>query len=80
MISASGALELEGLGLTVLWHDVTAPELVGIGHVVKVVVPQMVPLSIRHDVRWLGTGALLAAAGLEKPRAADFNPIPHPLA
>ena len=74
------SVSLEEDGLTVLWVELTAPEVEGLGHVVKVVVPQMVPLSTRQDTRWLGTVRLHRAMGLSDPSISDFNPIPHPFA
>src|SRR5262249_38065218 len=59
-------------GLTVLWADVTAAEVRPFGHVVRAVVPEMVPLSPSHQLRWLGTPRL--------GRTRDFNPYPHPFA
>ena len=49
------AMDLEQSDLIVLWTDLTAPELFPHGQVVKVVIPQMVPLPQLHRVRWLGT-------------------------
>jgi ribosomal protein S12 methylthiotransferase accessory factor len=74
------ARELQGLGLTVLWTDLTAPELQPHGLVVKVVVPQMVPLSQLHRARWLGTPRLRRPDDEAEPLAASFNPFPHPFA
>lgn len=66
--------------LTVLWTDLTAPEASGQGHVVKVVVPQMVPLSQDHNVRWLGTPRLARALDLTTCDISVFNRYPHPFA
>lgn len=74
------AAALADLGLTVLWADVTAPEAEGLGRVVKVIVPEMVPLSQDHHARWLATPRLLRVAGLSEPVAAALNPHPHPFA
>lgn len=74
------ASALEALDLTVLWADLTAPEATEFGHVVKVVVPQMLPLSQDHNARWLATPRLLRAAGVREATAAAFNPYPHPFA
>jgi thiazole/oxazole-forming peptide maturase SagD family component len=76
----SAAALLEQRGLTVLWTELTAPEAISFGFVVKVVVPQMVPLSTHYDVRWLGAARLHRALGIRNPAVADFNPIPHPFA
>ncbi len=65
-------------GLTLLWKDMTVPEVEGLGRVVKVVVPEMIPLSPNQNVRWLGMPRLLEALGRSRARAADFNPYPHP--
>jgi ribosomal protein S12 methylthiotransferase accessory factor len=64
--------------LTVLWADLTCPEARPLGHVVKVVVPEMVPLSQDHRVRWLGTRRLVQSA--QQHGVAGFNPYPHPFA
>lgn len=74
------AKRLLGQGLTVLWTDVTAPEVSHLGRVIKVVVPEMVPLSPDHSVRWLATPRLLAAGRLKNATVAAFNPYPHPFA
>ncbi|MGN6757383.1 MAG: YcaO-like family protein, partial [Thermomicrobiales bacterium] len=65
-------------GLTVLWADLTLPEAAPFGHVVKVIIPELMPLSEDHAARWLGTPRLLARAGLAAASAAHFNPYPHP--
>jgi len=67
-------------GWTVLWTDVTTPDVAAFGRVVKVVVPEMVPLSQSHRARWLATPRLVAAAGLEAGSRRAFNPFPHPFA
>jgi ribosomal protein S12 methylthiotransferase accessory factor len=74
------ATNLEHNGLTVLWTDLTAPELFPHGHVVKVVMPQMVPLPQLHRVRWLGTARLRRSGDNAEPLAASFNAYPHPFA
>lgn len=71
---------MSDLGLSVLWLDVTAPEARSLGCVVKVIVPEMVPLSQDHNIRWLATPRLLTAAGLRRATVAAFNPLPHPFA
>jgi ribosomal protein S12 methylthiotransferase accessory factor len=77
---ATRAGHLAERGLTVLWTDVTAEEAAGIGTVVKVIVPEMIPLSPDDAIRWLGTPRLLAHAGVTTARASHFNPFPHPFA
>src|SRR5690606_18170007 len=75
------AQRLHDQGLTVLWADVTAPEVACFGRTVRVVVPEAVPLSQAHVARWLACPRLLAAAGLETgASSAAFNPYPHPFA
>jgi ribosomal protein S12 methylthiotransferase accessory factor len=74
------ARDLNGIGLTVLWADVTAPELDGTGKVVKVVVPEMVPLSQLHSARWLATRRLARPGDDAELVAASFNRFPHPFA
>jgi ribosomal protein S12 methylthiotransferase accessory factor len=76
----AAARDLEASGLTVLWADVTAPELDGLGRVVKVVVPEMVPLSQLHSARWLATRRLAQSDGNTELQAASFNSFPHPFA
>lgn len=65
---------------TILWTDVTAPEVAPFGHVVKVIVPEMVPLSQSHRARWLSMPRLVSAAGLQAGSRDAFNPFPHPFA
>jgi len=74
------AVCLEGMDLTVLWTDVTAPEATEFGHVARVVVPEMLPLAQDHNARWLATPRLLRAAGLTEGATSAFNPYPHPFA
>jgi ribosomal protein S12 methylthiotransferase accessory factor len=74
------AAKLDAMGLSVLWTEVTSAEAVDFGHVVKVIVPETVPLAIDHNARWLATPRLLRAAGLDQPALDAFNPFPHPFA
>lgn len=74
------ARRLRDLGLTVLWTEVTAPEMADAGWVVKVVVPEMVPLSPDDRVRWLGTRRLLSRMGATEASISLVNPYPHPFA
>jgi ribosomal protein S12 methylthiotransferase accessory factor len=71
---------VEGMDLTVLWTDVTAPEATEFGHVARVVVPEMLPLAQDHNARWLATPRLVRAAGLTAGSTATLNPYPHPFA
>ena len=75
---AQFATERECDGLTALWLDLTGPDTLGLGRVVKVIVPEMLPMSADHATRWLGTSRLLARAGHREARAGAFNPDPHP--
>jgi ribosomal protein S12 methylthiotransferase accessory factor len=82
-----GMSELERFGamletqeLTALWLDITEPEAKQFGHVIKVVVPEMVPLSQNHNARWLATPRLLRAMGLRQTHSSAFNRYPHPFA
>jgi ribosomal protein S12 methylthiotransferase accessory factor len=74
------ANRLQSQGLTVLWTEVTAPEALNFGWVVKVIVPEMLPLSPAQNVRWLGTPRLLKMAGVAEASISAFNPFPHPFA
>ncbi len=67
-------------GLSVLWADLTAPDVADLGFVVRVVVPELVPLSPDDRIRWLGTARLLGRAGLADATRAAFTPYPHPFA
>jgi hypothetical protein len=72
------ARELESIGLTTFWADQSDEVLLGLGHVVKVVIPEMIPLSQMFGARWLGTSRLKVKArnvGVEQ-----FNEYPHPFA
>lgn len=74
------AQRLQAIGVTVLWVDVTAPEVQPFGAAVRVVVPEAVPLSPDDDVRWLATPRLLARAGAAVATKAAFADHPHPFA
>jgi ribosomal protein S12 methylthiotransferase accessory factor len=67
-------------GLTILWADLTPNDLVDFGHVIRVLVPEYMPLSQRYDARWLATPRLhsfLQSAGMT---LANTNRYPHPFA
>jgi len=74
------ARDLEAVGLTVLWTDVTAPELESLGRAVKVIVPEMVPLSQLHCARWLATPRLARLCDDAEVLTSSFNSFPHPFA
>ena len=67
-------------GLSVLWADLTAPDVADLGFVVRVVAPELVPLSPDDRIRWLGTARLLGRARLVDATRAAFTPYPHPFA
>ena len=74
------ATHLGTQGLTVLWADLTTSDAEDVGRVVKVIVPEMVPLSPDHSIRWLGTRRLLQRGSINTTTAtvSQFNPFPHP--
>jgi ribosomal protein S12 methylthiotransferase accessory factor len=74
------AERLEGNDVSVLWVDLTAPEVSEIGAAVRVVIPELVPLSPDDNVRWLGTTRLLRRAGVETAARSAFTSHPHPFA
>jgi ribosomal protein S12 methylthiotransferase accessory factor len=75
---------LAARGATAYAVDVTAPDIAAAGlRVAKVVVPELQPLDVAYDGRFLGGRRLYRAAhelGLRsKPLAFDeLNPYPHP--
>lgn len=62
-------------GLHVFAKDVTPEDVAPFGRVIRVVVPEAVPLSQRHAMRWLGTPRLVRALGGADPIEAE-----HPFA
>ena len=64
--------------------DVTAPDIADAGlRVAKVVAPELQPLDVAYDARFLGGRRLYRAAfelGLRDEPATfdDLNPYPHP--
>lgn len=64
--------------------DVTSPDIASLDlRVARVVVPELCPLDVVHDVRFLGGRRLYRAAseaGLTEspPRFEELNPLPHP--
>jgi ribosomal protein S12 methylthiotransferase accessory factor len=66
--------------VSVLWVDLTAPEVARYGTVARVVVPELLPLSPDDDCRWLGTTRLLLRAGITTASRRAFTPFPHPFA
>jgi ribosomal protein S12 methylthiotransferase accessory factor len=78
------AARLEQRGASAYAADITAADVRDAGlHVVKVVVPELCPLDVRHDARFLGGRRLYHAAFelglLDAPLGPDeLNPLPHP--
>lgn len=59
-------------GGTVYYKDITLPEVKAYGYVVKVYIPEFMPLSQSMQVRWLGR---LEQEGFSE---SNINPYPHP--
>jgi ribosomal protein S12 methylthiotransferase accessory factor len=78
------AARLADRGATAYAADVTAADIRDAGLcVVKVVVPELCPLDVQHDARFLGGRRLYRAAfelGLDDSPLTpdDLNPLPHP--
>lgn len=75
---------LTNAGCTVLAVDLTTAEarLAGI-HVVRVIIPELMPLTFVHQVRYLAHPRLYTAPlkmGLESRTEDDINPLPQPFA
>lgn len=68
---------LRDFGLTVLVADLPCADTAPYGHVVKVLVPEFMPLSQDHNARWLDTPRLKRR--LDESRF-QLNPYPHPFA
>jgi hypothetical protein len=58
-------------GFDIYWKDVTIPEVAEFGKVIKVIIPQMIPLSQAYSCRWLEPFKDLQEKG-------TLNPYPHP--
>ncbi|MEM9555445.1 MAG: YcaO-like family protein [Acidobacteriota bacterium] len=76
---------LDSLGLEVIVVDLTTPDIRDVGlHVVRVMVPGLVPLHGNHATQYLGVQRLYdvpAKLGWYPPGtdiAAQLNPYPHP--
>ncbi|MEL6866762.1 MAG: YcaO-like family protein [Bacteroidota bacterium] len=68
------AAQIESKGFTVMWKDITIPEVAPYGKVVKVLVPEMIPLSQNFNARWLN--GLIDSS--KDPSELNINPFPHP--
>jgi ribosomal protein S12 methylthiotransferase accessory factor len=71
---------IEQQDVTVLWADLTTPDVYPMGTVARVVIPEAVPLSPRDDTRWLATKRLLQRSGAAHQSRAAFTTYPHPFA
>lgn len=72
------ATQLPKRNLSVLWRDITAPEIRQYGSVLRVVIPQAVPLSQTYSARWLGTPRIKIKANLFGSCAIQPRSDPHP--
>lgn len=72
------ALRLHPLGLTVLWKEITAKEVCHIGRAIRIVIPQALPLSQTHAVRWLGTPRLQILAKNYLAEGREPRALSHP--
>lgn len=65
------------LGLTILYADLTQDDVRPFGHCVKVVIPELQPISVAESAKWLDTKRIKDHAernGLK----VNSNPYPHP--
>ncbi len=69
---------LSKAGLTVLWADTSTDDARQFGTSVKVMVPEMIPLSCDFSARWLATKRLNRDQNLNVTEPNRFNPYPHP--
>lgn len=60
-------------GYDIYWKDISIEEVKQFGYVIKVVIPQMIPLSQSYECRWLD-------AFTETHLKKDLNFFPHPFA
>ena len=67
------AMEFVNSGFDIYYKDLTLPEIAPLGNVIKVVIPQMIPLSQSYKTRWLSS--LLKNRTME-----EINPYPQPFA
>jgi ribosomal protein S12 methylthiotransferase accessory factor len=67
------AEEFRSKGFDIYWKDVTVEEVRQFGHVIKVVIPQMIPLSQAHECRWL-------EPFMTDHTESTINHYPHPFA
>jgi ribosomal protein S12 methylthiotransferase accessory factor len=74
------AKRLEMLDLTVLWQELVSADMRGLGHCARVVVPQMIPLTVQQSSRWLATPRMNKFREQPGKSLSDFNNFPHPFA
>lgn len=67
------AFNFANLGFDIYYKDLTLPEVSPLGYVMRVVIPQMIPLSQSYKTRWLST--LLESETIDK-----INSYPQPFA
>jgi thiazole/oxazole-forming peptide maturase SagD family component len=65
------AISFKEKGFDIYFKDLTLPEVSKLGKVIKVVIPQMIPLSQSFSTRWLDTL-------LENKSIEEINPYPQP--
>lgn len=65
------ARELADLGFDIFYKDLTLPEISSLGYVVRVVIPQMIPLSQSFKMRWL-------SSILKEKTISEINIYPQP--
>lgn len=66
-------LKLKEKGYDFFWKEISIPETLEFGYVVKVISPQCIPLSQSFSARWLSPFKELYKSG-------KINPFPHPFA
>lgn len=71
---------LQQLGFNVLWQRIPNIDDISNGVTVKVVVPEMLPLSQFHSASWLGSKRLLSPPFKIFGKFNLLNPYPHPFA
>lgn len=65
------AVKFKQIGFDIYYKDVTLKEVSSLGKVMKVIIPQMIPLSQSFSTRWLDT--ILIDKSI-----TDINPYPQP--
>lgn len=72
--------KMREVGMTALYCELTIDDVRELGHCVKVIVPEMMPLSVKHSESFLATPRLAKAAGRPSLNQSNLNPYPHPFA